>query len=148
MHFRGLRPLCSSRLRQQEESLVNQLPLDQNLLKPVHGWTTFLNWQPLTCSTAFVFSEWAYAYVTVFCALTKKVFQKGLVFQSPLLLLEESKTPCNSVSVTVKIGALTQVFQTNIIRWLWTFSFAILASSFAMTKTNLHPHKVFKKVII
>ena len=43
MHFRGLRPLCSSRLRQQEKSLVYQLPLDQNLLKPVLGWTTFLN---------------------------------------------------------------------------------------------------------
>ena len=47
MHFRGLRPLCSSRLRPQEKSLVDQLPLDQNLLKTVLSWTTFLNWRPL-----------------------------------------------------------------------------------------------------
>ena len=48
----SLRPLCSSRLRQQEKSLVDQPPLDQDLLKLVLGWTTsckdirltLLNW--------------------------------------------------------------------------------------------------------
>ena len=47
LYFWGSRPLCSSRLRPQEKSLVDQLPLDQNLLKTVLSWTTFLNWRPL-----------------------------------------------------------------------------------------------------
>ena len=41
--FSRLEAKCSSRLRQLEKSLVDQLPLDQNLLKTVLGWTTFLN---------------------------------------------------------------------------------------------------------
>ena len=35
MHFLGQRPLCSSKLRQLEKSLVDHLPLGQDLLKSV-----------------------------------------------------------------------------------------------------------------
>ena len=52
LHFWGLRPLCSSRLRLQEKSLVDHLPLNQNLLKTVLSWTTFLNWRPLAMMNA------------------------------------------------------------------------------------------------
>ena len=51
--FEGLRPLCNSRLRQQEKSLFDMLPLDQNLLKTLFGWTAFLNWQSLNCGVNF-----------------------------------------------------------------------------------------------
>ena len=59
LHFWGSRPLCSSRLRPQEKSLVDQLPLDQNLLKTVLSWTAFLNWRPLVikCNFGIIFSE-------------------------------------------------------------------------------------------
>ena len=41
LHFWLSRPLCSSRLMPQEKSLVDQLPLDQSLLKTVLSMTLF-----------------------------------------------------------------------------------------------------------
>ena len=41
MHFCGLKPLCKARLRPQEKSLADQLPLEQNLLKTALGPDNF-----------------------------------------------------------------------------------------------------------
>ena len=58
LHFWGSRPLCSSRLRLPEKSLVDQLPWDQNLLRLVLSLTTFFYWRPLMS----IVSEWHMIY--------------------------------------------------------------------------------------